>query len=129
MIAGLVVLYAFKVLEEQYEKCVSVNLRQKSVHTKTVMSAETTLIPPNPKCYVCSERPFVNIFVNTNKMTIKEFESEILKKNLNMIAPDALLDGSGSIIISSEEGETEVRLRKFVTCNCWCFSRVTIVKN
>lgn len=111
MIAGLVVLYAFRILEEQYEKCVSVNLRQKSVHSKTVMSSETTLVPPNPKCYVCSEKPFVNIFVNTKKMTVKELELEILKKGLNMIAPDAILDGKGSIIISSEEGETEVIIR------------------
>lgn len=111
MIAGLVVLYAFRVLAEQYDKCVSVNLRQKSVHTKTVVSAETTIMPPFPNCYVCSEKPFVNIFVNVNKMTIKELESEILKKNLNMIAPDAIIDGKGVIIISSEEGETEVSLK------------------
>lgn len=110
MIAGLVVLYAFRVLEEDYEKCVSVNLRQKSVHSKTLLSAESALIPPLQNCYVCSEKPFVNVFVNINKLTIKELESEILKKSLNMIAPDAILDGKGVIIISSEEGETEVSL-------------------
>lgn len=108
MIAGLVVLYAFRALEGDFEKCVSVNLRQKSVFTKTVVSAEKRLEPPNPKCYVCSEQPFVNVFVNINSMTVKEFESEILQKSLNMVAPDAVLDGKGIIIISSEEGETEV---------------------
>lgn len=42
-------------------------------------------------------------------MTVKEFETEVLKKNLNMIAPDAMLDGKNLVVISSEEGETEVR--------------------
>lgn len=118
MIAGLVVLYSFRVLAGEYEKCVSVNLRQKSVHSKTVMSAETTIIPPFPDCSVCSEMPLVNIFVNVNKMTIKELESEILKKNLNMIAPDAIIDGKSVILISSEEGETEVSLKSCAVIEC-----------
>lgn len=131
MIAGLVVLYAFRILEGQFEKCVSVNLRQKSIHSKTVMSAETSLVPPNPKCYVCSDKPFVNVFVNTNKMTVKEFETEILKKSLNMIAPDAFVDVTGSMIISSEEGETEVQisLKKSLFCVLMCDFRQTITKN
>lgn len=108
MIAGLVVLYAFRVLEEEFDKCVSVNVRQKSIHSKTVLSAETTLVPPQSECYVCSARPYVNVFVNVEKMTIREFETEILKKNLNLIAPDVIIDGKGVIVISSEEGETEV---------------------
>lgn len=46
--------------------------------------------------------------MNTQKMTVKELEEAVLKKALNMVAPDARLDdGSGSIIISSEEGETD----------------------
>lgn len=50
----------------------------------------------------------VSLSVDTTKMTVKELEENILKKALNMVAPDARLDdGSGSIIISSEEGETE----------------------
>lgn len=40
-------------------------------------------------------------------MTVKELESEILKKNLNMVAPDVVIDGKGVVVISSEEGETE----------------------
>lgn len=50
----------------------------------------------------------VALAVNTQKMTVKELEEAVLKKALNMVAPDARLDdGSGSIIISSEEGETD----------------------
>lgn len=40
-------------------------------------------------------------------MTVKEFETEILKKSLNMVAPDAMLEGQSLVVISSEEGETE----------------------
>lgn len=52
--------------------------------------------------------PFVNVFVNVEKMSVKEFETEVLKKHLNMVAPDVVLDGKGVMVISSEEGETEV---------------------
>lgn len=111
MIAGLVVLHAFRVLLEQYEKCPSVYLRKKSIHSKFVLAADKQISVANPKCYVCSPQPFVNVFVNVDVMTVKEFESEILKKHLNMVAPDAVLDGKGLVVISSEEGETEVRKR------------------
>lgn len=105
MIAGLVVLHAFRVLGEDYDKCPSIYLRQKSVHSKFVLAADKQLSKANPNCYVCSPQPFVNVFVNVETMTIKEFESEILKKHLNMVAPDAMLDGKGTVVISSEDDE------------------------
>lgn len=108
MIAGLVVLHAFRVLVEEYDKCTSIYLRQKSVHSKFVLAADKQISQANPICYVCSPKPCVNVFVNVDSMTVKEFENELLKKQLNMVAPDAVLDGKGTIVISSEEGETEV---------------------
>lgn len=107
MIAGLVVLYAFRLLIEEYEKCPSVYLRQKSIHSKFLLAADKQLSKANPNCYVCSPQPFVNVFVNVEKMTVKEFETDILKKHLNMVAPDVVVDGKGVVVISSEEGETE----------------------
>lgn len=117
MVAGLVVLHAFKILAEDYEKCQTIYVRQKSLASKTLLMAETTIEKANPKCYVCSPQPFVNVFLNINNMTCQEFESEILKKTLNMVAPDALLDGKNVVIISSEEGETEVILFKIFFVN------------
>lgn len=108
MVAGLVVLHAFKILAEDYEKCQTIYVRQKSLVSKTVLMAEAHLEKANPKCYVCSPQPFVNVFLNVNNMTCLEFENEILKKSLNMVAPDAMLEGKNVVIISSEEGETEV---------------------
>jgi hypothetical protein len=39
-------------------------------------------------------------------MTVKDLEEQVLKRALNMVAPDVILDGKGTVIISSEEGET-----------------------
>ena len=36
-------------------------------------------------------------------MTVRSFEERILKGALNMVAPDAEIDGKGVILISSEE--------------------------
>ena len=40
-------------------------------------------------------------------MKLQALEERVLKAALNMVAPDAeLLDGRGTILLSSEEGET-----------------------
>lgn len=49
----------------------------------------------------------VILYVDVNAMTVKDLEDEVLKKTLNMVAPDVILDGKGTVVISSEEGETE----------------------
>lgn len=105
MIAGVAVLYAMRALEHQYDKCPSIYLRPKSMYSKFVLNTDKCLEKPNPACYVCSPKPFVTIFVNVNQMTVKELENEILKKNLNMVEPDVVIDGKGVVVISSEEGE------------------------
>lgn len=70
---------------------------------------------PNPKCYVCSEKPEVSVRLNVEKITVKVLEDRILKSALNMIAPDVeLCDGKGTILISSEEGETEANNDKLL---------------
>lgn len=112
MIAGLVVLHAFRCLTQQFEKCPSVYLRKKSVHSKFILAADKNLTAANPNCYVCSPKPFVNVFVNVDEMTVRDFEKEILKNHLNMIAPDVILDSKGVVVISSEEGETEPNMEK-----------------
>lgn len=107
MIAGLVVLHAFRILAEEYKKCQSIFLRENPNHRNLILVPERNLIPANPKCYVCSPKPEVAVCVDTNAMTVKDFDTEILKKSLNMVAPDAMLQGQSLVVISSEEGETE----------------------
>lgn len=56
-------------------------------------------------------------------MTVEVFQEAILKKNLNMAAPDVCLNSTGSIIISSEDGETDHNLQKRLDvsfCNVRC---------
>lgn len=64
-------------------------------------------MPPNPKCIVCSSKPEVTIKIDTAKVTVKQFRDDVLIKALNMVQPDVTVDSKGSILISSEEGETD----------------------
>ncbi|PNF27775.1 SUMO-activating enzyme subunit 2 [Cryptotermes secundus] len=106
IIAGIVVLHAFNVLKNNFESCQTAYLRPKPTHRNQLIVPEKFLNPPNPKCYVCSPKPEVTLCVDVNSMTVKDLEEQVLKKTLNMVAPDVILDGKGTVIISSEEGET-----------------------
>ena len=65
------------------------------------------LEPPRQGCYVCSGSE-LSVHLDTSSMTVKEFEEKVLRKKLNFAQPDVVVDGKGVILISSEEGETEV---------------------
>ncbi|XP_050461616.1 SUMO-activating enzyme subunit 2 isoform X1 [Cataglyphis hispanica] len=107
IIAGMVVLHAFRVLENNLRACRSVYLRLKMNHRNQLLVPEKAVNPPNPHCYVCAPTPQAVLAVDTSNMTIKELEELVLKNRLNMIAPDVMIDGTGAVVISSEEGETE----------------------
>ncbi|XP_025154610.1 SUMO-activating enzyme subunit 2 isoform X2 [Harpegnathos saltator] len=107
IIAGLVVLHAFRVLENNLRACRSVYLRLKMNHRNQLLVPEKAVNPPNPQCYVCAPTPQAILAVDTSTMIIKELEELVLKNRLNMIAPDVMIDGTGAVVISSEEGETE----------------------
>lgn len=105
--AGMVVLHAFKVLRELFEQCPNVYMRLRPNARNQIITADKFLNPPNPKCIVCSAKPEVTLRVDTERLTIKELRDEVLIKAMNMIDPDVLIDGTGTIVLSSEEGETE----------------------
>ncbi|KYN02769.1 PREDICTED: SUMO-activating enzyme subunit 2-like [Cyphomyrmex costatus] len=107
IIAGIVVLYVFRVLENNLRACRSVYLRLKMNHRNQLLVPEKSVNPPNPQCYVCAPVPQATLAVDTTSMTIKELEELVLKNRLNMIAPDVMIDGTGAVVISSEEGEME----------------------
>ncbi|KZC06130.1 SUMO-activating enzyme subunit 2 [Dufourea novaeangliae] len=107
IVAGLVVLHAFRILEGNLKACRSVYLRSKMNHRNQLLVPEKDVNPPNPKCYVCAPTPHAVLAVDTSKMTIKELDEVVLKNRLNMIAPDVMIDGTSNVVISSEEGETE----------------------
>lgn len=111
--AGISVLHAFKVLQENYKQCQSVYLRLRPNPRNQLFVPERELTAPNPKCYVCAAKPEVMIKVDTGKVTVGEFRDTIMINALNMINPDVMMeDGKGTIVISSEEGETDCNLEK-----------------
>lgn len=105
--AGVVVMHAFRVLRGELEKCKSVYMRLRPNARNQLFVPDRTLNPPNPKCYVCAAKPAVTLKVDTKNVTVKELRDDILIKALNMLNPDVILDGKGTIVISSEEGETD----------------------
>ncbi|KAH0533745.1 SUMO-activating enzyme subunit 2 [Cotesia glomerata] len=107
IIAGVVILHAFRILTGNLKACKSVYLRPRPNHRNQFLVPEREVNPPNPKCYVCAPTPTAVLALDTTKMTIAELNDSVLKERLNMIAPDVMIDGLGKIIISSEEGETE----------------------
>lgn len=72
-------------------------------------------MPPNPKCIVCSSKPQVFIKIDTKRVTVKQFRDDVLIKSLNMLDPDVIDEAKGSILISSEEGETECNNDKLLS--------------
>lgn len=107
IIAGLVVLNAFNILQNRLESCHSVYCRLRPNHRGQLIVPERGLNPPNEKCYVCRDSPQIAVSVDVNKLTVKELEERVLKSLLNMVQPDAVKDSTGDVVISSEEGEME----------------------
>lgn len=105
--AGFVVLQAFKVLEKNFDQCQNVYMRLRANPRNQIFVPEKQLTAPNPKCIVCADKPEVVLKVDTCAVTIKELRDDILMKEMNMLNPDVMFDGTGTIVISSEEGETE----------------------
>lgn len=49
-------------------------------------------------------------------MTVLSFQEKILRASLNMISPDVMIDdGKGTVLLSSEEDETEDNLPKLLS--------------
>lgn len=74
----------------------------------------TALVRPNPKCIVCSPKPEIVLKLDCAKVTVKALRDDILIKALNMVTPDVIVDGKGTILISSDEDETECNNDKFL---------------
>ncbi|XP_033626399.1 SUMO-activating enzyme subunit 2-like [Asterias rubens] len=107
IVAGLIVMEALKVLAGHIDKCKMVFL-YRTPNERNKLFLTCTLDKPNPKCYVCASKPEASIKLNLSTTTVKTLEDRILKQEFGMMAPDVEIeDGRASILISSEEGETE----------------------
>lgn len=114
IIAGVVVLHGFRILQNNFNECKSVYLRPMPNPRNELLVPEKYLNEPNAKCYVCAPKPSAVLALDTTKMTIIELQELVLKKGLNMIEPDVMVDGKGIILISSDEGETEANNHKIL---------------
>jgi len=133
IIAGVIVMQGLLVLQDQMDKCTTVYLNRQPNHRKRLL-VPSELVKPNPKCYVCSAKPEVHLRLNVEKMTVGAFEEKVLKARFGMVAPDAEIDdGKGTILISSEEGETESNMSKtlssFITGESVCFKADDFLQN
>uniref|UniRef100_A0A8C2GZS5 SUMO-activating enzyme subunit 2 n=1 Tax=Cyprinus carpio TaxID=7962 RepID=A0A8C2GZS5_CYPCA len=101
VIAGLIVLEIFL---------------NKQPNPRKKLLVPCALDPPNPSCYVCASKPEVTVKLNVHKTIVQALQDKILKEKFGMVAPDVQIeDGKGTILISSEEGETEANNNKFLS--------------
>uniref|UniRef100_A0A1A9V4S5 Ubiquitin/SUMO-activating enzyme ubiquitin-like domain-containing protein n=1 Tax=Glossina austeni TaxID=7395 RepID=A0A1A9V4S5_GLOAU len=103
-----------KILLKDFNKCKTVYMRLRPNPRQQLLVPEKTLSAPNPNCYVCAADPAIHLRVDTKRMRIKELRDEVLKKTLNMINPEVLIDSKGVVVISWEEAETECNEEKFL---------------
>ncbi|XP_068115723.1 SUMO-activating enzyme subunit 2 [Hyperolius riggenbachi] len=107
IISGLIVLEALKVLSGNLEQCRTVFLNKQPNPRKKLL-VPCMLDRPKPDCYVCASRPEVTVKLNVHKVTVQVLQDKIIKEKFGMVAPDVQIeDGKGTILISSEAGETD----------------------
>uniref|UniRef100_A0A1A8EU65 SUMO-activating enzyme subunit 2 n=1 Tax=Nothobranchius korthausae TaxID=1143690 RepID=A0A1A8EU65_9TELE len=115
VIAGLIVLEGLKILSGEMETCRTVFLN-KCPNLRKKLLVPCVLDPPSANCYVCVSKPEVTVKLNVQKTTVLSLQDRILKERFGMVAPDVQIeDGKGTILISSEEGETEANNNKFLS--------------
>ncbi|KAM9568346.1 SUMO-activating enzyme subunit 2-like isoform 1-T1 [Salvelinus alpinus] len=115
VIAGLIVLEALKILSGDVEQCRTIFLNKQPNPRKKLL-VPCALDPPSANCYVCASKPEVTVKLNVHKTHVLALQDKILKEKFGMVAPDVQIeDGKGTILISSEEGETEANNCKFLS--------------
>ncbi|TDG52680.1 hypothetical protein AWZ03_000913 [Drosophila navojoa] len=113
--AGISVLRAFSVLQAKWEQCKAVYARLRLNGRNQFLVPDAFFPAPNPNCYVCASDPAITLRIDTKRVQIKAFRDEVLIKTLNMVNPDVTVESTGSILISSEEGETECNEQKLLS--------------
>uniref|UniRef100_A0A8C4Z0H4 SUMO-activating enzyme subunit 2 n=1 Tax=Gadus morhua TaxID=8049 RepID=A0A8C4Z0H4_GADMO len=115
IIAGLIVMEGLKVVSGELESCRTIFLN-KHPNLRKKLLVPCILDPPCANCYVCASRPEVTVKLNVLKTTVLALQDRILKERFGMVAPDVNIeDGKGTILISSEEGETDANNGKFLS--------------
>jgi ubiquitin-like 1-activating enzyme E1 B len=104
IIAGLIVLKAFRVLAGKLDQCRNTWLKKQP--TRGMLFVGSTLDPPNPKCYVCGDH-FVRVKINTETTALKFFLEEIVMKEWELRSPILSVTVEGSMKIIYEHPSDE----------------------
>jgi len=111
-IGGLIVQEALKILGGGVQHCKTLWLK-KVPNPRGLCIVPESLAKPCNGCYVCSDSQ-ISVKVDTKHMLVKEFKEKVLHKALNLAQPDimATIGDNALILISSEEGKTEINEKK-----------------
>ena len=80
VIAGLIVMEAIKILQGRIADCRTVVLKTQPNPRKKLLDP-CVIDKPNPKCYVCSEKPEVTVGLNIDHWTVKALQDKACIKN------------------------------------------------
>ncbi|KAG0712113.1 SUMO-activating enzyme subunit 2 [Chionoecetes opilio] len=106
IIAGLIVLEGIKLLADQISTAKTTYLNRRPNPRRRLL-VPCALDPPRPQCLVCAPRPRLALKLPVGRTTVGALKDKVLRGALAMVAPDVeVVDGKGTILISSEEGET-----------------------
>merc|ERR1712137_28540 len=103
IIAGLIVLEAFKILSNNMDKCKYTYLLRRPSGNRILMDAE--LEPPSKQCYICSSNQ-VTVKIDTEQFTVGFLVDEVLRGALGMVNPNLYL-GSTNVFESSDDLEED----------------------
>lgn len=112
IVSGLAVLQATRILMGDMKSCTVTHLRKHPNPYGELFKPERQVIPPNKNCYVCAPKPQVTLELDVNQTTVQQFEDLVLKKTLNMIAPDVVIPAKSLIVISSDEDDDTLNADK-----------------
>ena len=104
MIAGFIVLQAFKVLAGKANECKNMYLAVEAQSKgRIINSAPSNMFGPNKKCATCQVSS-AEVTVNTQTCTVGFLTNEILKKGFGMVMPEV---SRGSALLVTDFDETD----------------------
>ncbi|KAJ0441310.1 putative THIF-type NAD/FAD binding, ubiquitin activating enzyme, alpha domain superfamily [Helianthus annuus] len=108
IIAGLIVIEAIKVLQNDAKNC---RLKQNDVLSSASIKEDASYavepFEPNKSCYVCSETPLL-LEVNTNRAKLRDLVEKVVTSKLGMSLP-LIAHGSGLLYeVGDDLGKDEV---------------------
>jgi len=105
VIAGCIVMEALKVLNDETKRAKNVFLRKTISARRQILVTEDP-VAPKPKCPICTEKPEAHVRLDLDKVTLRTFEDQVLKKGLAMVKPDVETTDSKVLLSSDEECPT-----------------------